>query len=159
MSGIRDRIDGALILWECGRYDGAFLNCLIAVAATARLRYPKFRDREAFESFLLDNQTPIRSVEYKGECRPLESIFYKWLRCQLVHEAEIPPDIQFVEDHEPDTMSIRAGGAPEYILKLSYGWFEYTVGIVMNAPENDAIFSQMKEKPIKGSNGCTGTSR
>ena len=46
MTGIRNRIDDAKLLWESGRLDGAFLNALIAVAATARERYPKLKDGE-----------------------------------------------------------------------------------------------------------------
>lgn len=145
MLGIKDRIEDALILWENGRNEGAFLNVLIAIAATSRLRYTnrdKISDRKAFELFLRDYQTPIKNVEYRGECRPLESIFYKWLRCQLVHEASLPPDIKFMEDQEPGSMSLRAGGAPEYILKLSHGWFKYFIDIVINAPETQYLFER-----------------
>ena len=137
MLGIRNRIDDALFLWKNGREEGAFLSTLIAVAATARLRYPKMKDRECFEQFLRDAHLPILRVEYRGECQPIEHIFYKWLRCQLVHEGGLPIDIQFMRG----TMSLRAGGAPEYIMKIGHGWFDHMTGLVMQAPENSGVFS------------------
>jgi hypothetical protein len=136
MSGIRNRIDDAILLWDKGRQEGAFLSALIAVAATARKRYPETRDREAFEQFLRDSHTVTLSVEYRGECQPIEHVFYKWLRCQLVHEGGIPVDIQFMQDVQPGSMTVRAGGAPEYILKIGTGWFHHMIGSVVKAPEN-----------------------
>jgi hypothetical protein len=132
MDGIAARLDDAVLLWKNGRRDGAFLNALIAVAALARKRYPNLRDRESFERCFADFDLRISRVEYRGECHPLEHIFYKWMRCNLVHEAEIPPDIHFNED-QPGSMSIRAGGAPEFILKLGTGWFQFIVESVRNA--------------------------
>jgi hypothetical protein len=37
---------------------------------------------------------------------------------------------------EPRSMSVRAGGAPEYILKIGYGWFYHIVDSVLQAQEN-----------------------
>ena len=136
MTGIRSRIDDAILLWEKGRHEGAFLNALIAVAAIARKRYPKTKDREAFEQFLKDSHTARLSVEYRGECYPIEHIFYKWLRCHLVHEGEIPIDIQFTQDTQNGLMSVRAGGAPEFILKIGTGWFHHMISFVVQASEN-----------------------
>ncbi len=144
MTGIRDRVEDALILWESGRHDGAFLSALIAVAATARKRYPTDGDRKRFEQFLTDAHTVRLSIEYRGECQPIEHILYKWFRCQLVHEGGLPPDIQFVTDDHPGSMSVRAGGAPEYVLKVSHGWFHHAIHSVINAPENDGMFSDLR---------------
>jgi len=126
-----------LLLWEAGRRNGAFLSVLIAVAATARKRYPKKNDRQAFEQFLRDSHTVRISVEYRGDCHPIEHVLYNWFRCQLVHEADLPPDIQFMPDDRPATMSVRAGGCPDYALKMSYGWFDHMLHSVISAPEND----------------------
>jgi predicted nucleotidyltransferase len=35
------------------------------------------------------------------------------------------------------SMSVRAGGAPEYILKIGHGWFDHMIGSVIQAPETD----------------------
>lgn len=124
MSHIRDRISDALLLWNQGRHEGAFLVVLIAVAASARDRYPKLKDREGFEQFLRDCLSVRLSVEYRGICEPIEHIFYKWFRCQLVHEGTLPVDIEFIDT---DEMTVRAGGAPEYVLKVSHGWFHHMI--------------------------------
>lgn len=136
MSGIKRRLEDAILLWKEGRQEGAFLSVLIAVAATARKRYPKAKDRESFEQFLKDSHTVRLSVEYRSECHPIEHVLYKWLRCQLVHEGGIPIDIQFMEEAKHGSMTVRAGGAPEYILKIGTGWFHHMINSVMQAPEN-----------------------
>jgi len=40
-----------------------------------------------------------------------------------------------MEDENPEWMSVRAGGAPEYILKIGHGWFHHLIGSVKSAPE------------------------
>lgn len=128
------------MLWENGRLEGAFLSALIAVAATSRRRYQDrqaVRDREAFERFLTDAMSVRLSVEYRGECHTIEHIFYKWLRCELVHEGGLPVDIEFMAE---DGLSVRAGGAPEYVLKISRGWFHHLLNSVAGAPENRDLF-------------------
>lgn len=140
---IRARVDDAILLWNNNRKEGAFLNVLVAVAATSRLRFPDkdtVRDREAFVRFLEAAHTVRISVEYRGECLPVELVFYKWIRCQLVHEGNLPIDIEFMPDSVPGTVSVRAGGAPEYVLKVSDGWFHHMIGAVATATENAVEF-------------------
>jgi len=72
---------------------------------------------------------------------PIEHIFYKWLRCELVHEGGIPVDIEFMPDKDDiGTLSVRAGGYPEYILKLSHNWLHHLIHVVTAAPENSHEF-------------------
>ena len=142
---IRARVDDALFLWQHGRQQGAFLCALVAVAATSRRRFPDrktFRDRQAFVSFLTGTLQVRLSVEYRGECLPVEEILYEWVRCQLVHEGTLPIDIEFMADPEPGVLALRAGGAPEFVLKVSEGWFRHLIGSVMTAAENSDQFSQ-----------------
>lgn len=138
---IINRVEDALLLWEQGRYEGAFLSALVAVAATARKVYPNKGDRERFEQFLKQGAFARISVEYRGECHPLYHIFYKWFRCELVHEGAIPIDIEFLPDTNPGTVSVRAGGAPGYILKVSYGWFHELIYIVVSSSANAGLFT------------------
>jgi hypothetical protein len=135
MSSIQNRTDDAQLLWDSGRHEGAFLAMLIAVAAASRRRYPTQKDRERFERFLRDCRSVRLNVEYRGECHEIEHIFYKWLRCELVHEGALPVDIQFMREGEPGSMSVRAGGAPEYVLKIGHGWFHHMVASVTSSPE------------------------
>jgi hypothetical protein len=140
---IRARVEDAILLWKSGRKEGAFLNALVGVAAASRRRFPDRKsvgDREAFVQFLEAARSGHISVEYRGECLPIEQVFYKWIRCQLVHEGELPEDIEFMPDAVPGTYSLRAGGSPEYILKVSEWWFHYLITAIISAPENAAEF-------------------
>ncbi len=98
------RVDDAEQLWANGRKEGAWVQALIAVAATARLRYPKpIPDGQAFRSFICDIAGAIVSgrmespgplyirfySEDRSQYRTLEDIFYTELRCKLVHEVEL----------------------------------------------------------------------
>ena len=121
--------------------EGAFMSALAAVAASARLRHPKpIGDRVAFERFLKSALSVTISVEFRGDAHPVEHIFYKWLRCELVHEGGIPIDIKFVQKEDPMQLFIGAGGDPEYVLKLSQGWFYHLINAVASAPENALEF-------------------
>jgi hypothetical protein len=137
---LQSRLHDAQVLWQNDRHEGALISALIAVAATSRKRYPdrgKHNDRQAFEQFLTDASPGRISVEYRGECQPIEHIFYKFLRCQLVHEGELPVDIEITEN---DGLSFRAGGRPEFVLKVSRGWFHFLIRCVEAAKENQGLF-------------------
>lgn len=141
---IHARIDDAILLYENGRYEGAFLNALIAVASTARLIYPshKIGDRVCFERFLSESQKGVIGVEFHGDIHTIPQIFYKWFRCELVHKGALPVDIEFIDS---GGLSLRAGGAPEYILKISHGWIHWLIQTVTDAPCNKMTF---QAKPI-----------
>ena len=140
---IKNRVEDARQLWQSGRKEGAFLNALIAVAATARKRYPhpQYKDKESFLKFLQESHGGRISAEFRGECIPIEEIFYKWVRCQLVHEGELPFDIEFINDKN-EGMTIRAGGPPEYKLLICYNWINYLINAIINASENKAEFNE-----------------
>jgi hypothetical protein len=123
IAGIVDRVEDARVLWNGGRREGALLCVLVAVAARARLAgHPRgVTDREAFESYLAGCFPWNLSVEYRGRLEPIEHVFYKWLRCHLVHRAVLPMDLTFSDQ---EGLTVRAGGAPEFRLVLSTGWFD-----------------------------------
>lgn len=136
---VEARIEDALFLWKSGRREGAFLTALVAVAATARKRFPDRKavgDRDAFERFLEAAYRIRLSVEYRGERHPIEHVFYKWFRCELVHEGALPIDIEFMPGEGPGILSVRAGGAPDFVLKVSENWFDHLIAAVVQAPEN-----------------------
>lgn len=121
----QERVDDARLLWRAGRREGAFLMAIVAVVGRARLDFPEpIGEGEAFRRFV-ESRFRIRlSAEYRGEQWPIERLFYKWFRCEIVHKGGLPVDIKFKEDAEPDELSVRAGGAPDYELLVSPGWFE-----------------------------------
>ena len=58
---VRDRLEDARILTAAGRKQGAFIQVLIAAAATSRKRYPKneWDDSESFRNFIYDEMGVI----------------------------------------------------------------------------------------------------
>ena len=120
MDGISERLDDARALFALGRKTGALLMILIAVAATARKRYPraKFKDREAVTKFV------------RGEIRPLQDVLYEFMRCMLVHEASMPEDILF----EPGSQFSLTVESDKII--FTDGVLDCLGRIVEQAPEN-----------------------
>ena len=100
---VKNLLDDAKALWDDGRKNSAFALILIAFAATARIRYPKpMRDNESFKRFIQDELPTILgtsdtslSLPFKGQPTPEEDILYHELRCQLIHEGELPDSIVF----------------------------------------------------------------
>jgi hypothetical protein len=136
---IQKRVEDALLLYQNRRYEGAFLTALVAVAATARLEDQdrKMKDRECFEAFLDKKWRGVLKVEFRGELHTIPHIFYKWFRCELVHEGGLPIDVEFIES---DELSLRAGGGPNYTLKISHGWFHWLIKAVVEAACNKEEF-------------------
>lgn len=129
MNALQERVDDARLLWREGRREGAFLLAIVAVVARARQDFPPpMSEGEAFRRFVESRFGPRLSAEFRGKQWPIERIFYKWFRCELVHEGGLPVDIRFKEDATPDELSVRAGGAPEYVLLVSPGWFDELLG-------------------------------
>jgi len=135
------------MLWDAGRLEGAFVSTLIAVAATARKTFPAQKsDKQAFEDFLRQGWFERISAEYRGEVHPVYHIFYKWFRCELIHEGSLPVDVEFMPDPEPGVLSIRAGGAPDFVLKVSKGWFNELFVTVINAELNRELLKPLQAK-------------
>jgi hypothetical protein len=123
MHGPQERIDDALLLWREGHREGAFLLAIVAVIARAKQDFPTLGDGECFRRFIESRFRPRLSVEYRDKQVTIENVFYKWFRCEIVHKGGLPVDLDFIEDAEPNELSVRAGGAPEYVLLVSPGWF------------------------------------
>ena len=128
MQVVQGRVDDALILWREGRREGAFLLVIVAVVARARQDFPKpMGDAECFRRFI-ESRFPLRlSVEYEGKLWPIEDVFYKWFRCEIVHQGGLPESLRLMDNVGPDELSVRAGGAPEKVLLVSPGWFHQLV--------------------------------
>jgi hypothetical protein len=135
---IVDRMADADLLWHHGRREGALLSALVAVSATARRTYPDIAgDRAAFEAFMKTTHGWTIAVEHRGISVDVDLLFYKWLRCELVHAGSLPPDLRIDDEFtDPRQCGVRAGGAPEYTVLLSPGWYQFFVDAVRNAPAN-----------------------
>jgi hypothetical protein len=129
-------------------HENALLQALIGVAGTSRKRYPspQFGDREAFERFLRDDfnrkiqpNISIRGpfqVTYNGEPHTLEHVLYKFVRCELIHEAGLPPNIRFVPPAEGFHLRVQQDR-----LEMGFGVIEILVRLVKEAPENAGLFA------------------
>lgn len=106
---IRKRVEDAVALYELGRFEGALLSVLVAAASTARREMPNrsVGDRECFETFL-------------GKSPAAQRIM----------------DIEFVSDPTSRHLSLRAGGAPHYVLQLSHGRLFEILQLVKTSPAN-----------------------
>jgi hypothetical protein len=151
---IQTRLEEAQLLLEHGRYEGALLCVLIALAATAQRRFPrgktksiqnpknKMGDGEAFQTFVtqeIPNVIPASdlSFELHGKQRPLGEVLYKWMRCHSVHEAELAPEIEFVPDVMSGTFSMVSSKTrqPTRII-FTYSLILILAEMVAQAPEN-----------------------
>ena len=146
---IRDRLEDARMLSALGRREGAFIHVLIAAAATSRRRYPKKKwvDGEAFKNFIYDEMGIITggpkyavAFPFQGKQTPLEDILYHHLRCQLVHEGEMPGSIVFTE---PVVEDGRVSHSLHLTTPLGFpaGWIEHLATAVWLAPENDDLWT------------------
>ncbi|WP_022883212.1 hypothetical protein [Gryllotalpicola ginsengisoli] len=138
---IQDRLEDADLLWRHNRREGALLSVLVAVAATARKAFPQITgDRASFEAFMKTTHDWTISVEHRGQQVDLDHLFYKWLRCELVHTATLPVDLRINDEFsDPDSCTVRAGGAPEHTVLLSPGWYYFLTRAVREAPTNTDI--------------------
>ncbi len=121
--GIAETIAEAQTLDKSGHKEGTLRSLLIAIAATARKRYSRKRhkDREAFESFVLDEMVAgnffgphLRvgtSMPWRGQPTPIEKILYD-LRCDLIHEAKMHQYVLYdpQQDQTHFVISINADG-------------------------------------------------
>lgn len=144
----KNLIEDSKVLWESGRKGSAFALILIAFAATARLRYPRpMSDNESFKRFIRDGLPTILgtadtavSLPFKGKLVPIEDILYTELRCQLIHEGELPDSIVFT----PKT--VQRGVLCDMItitdpFGMPESWVLNMVRLVVDAPENASLFA------------------
>jgi hypothetical protein len=158
---IRQRLDDAMFLWNNGRKDGAWIQVLIAAAATSRKRFPKSRDGEAFRAFIrevtptiFDANAPAVpggiSISFYGEIRgdgiELDRLIYAHLRCNLVHEAVLAEEVKICHSHVIDgklVAELHGRGNKEIPLTIPDFWVLHLAKAIAEAPENAASCAGM----------------
>jgi hypothetical protein len=156
--GVQARIEDAGVLADAGRYEGALLMLLVAVAATSRKRYPRgtgsmkhsgkqMGDREAFTTFLRDEMWRLvrehdDSIHFSGQKRPIEAFLYEILRCKLVHEGHVPVDLYPMRDSDILTIVHPDGSGVSFSRLL----LTRLNDVVWRAPENslEAVQAEME---------------
>jgi len=136
------------------------LMLLVAVAATARKRYPvgtpsrrrpkqKMGDREAFTLFLNDEMWRLVRehsdvVHFRGRERPIEQFLYEFLRCELVHNAIVPADLQPLRNEDLLTFDLpdgsRIGFSRLLLTRLN--------DVIWRAPENSFPATQREMEEL-----------
>jgi len=161
---IRVLLEDAAGLWQSGRKVGAFVLVLVTVSATSRKRYPTgtrswqfpgkdMKEGEAFRRFVLDEMGTITggpkynvAFPFQGRDKvPLEDILYTHLRCQLVHEAEMPKWIYLTETEYEDGKSLNVLRLTDP-LGFPEGWINNLAVAVRLAPENADEFAPAKDE-------------
>lgn len=92
---IRERFDDAVNLYHSGRYEGSLISTLIAIAGAARRHFPRpIQDNKAFADYI-EEQTGhiLECIVTDQKSLTVGEVFYKFYRCNLIHEAELPANI------------------------------------------------------------------
>ena len=155
---ITNRLVDAKLLYDAGRHEGALLSVLVAVAGSSRRRFPKgtgsranpstkMGDREAFETFIGEEMKRVGacSVFFDGRCNSAESILYKWLRCSLAHEAELPEQIVFHSGPSSLEASICRDAGPPERLCITHPLVLLIAYVVSTARENEDVPGSLRE--------------
>lgn len=146
--GVHARIEDAGVLADNGRYEGALLMLLVAVAATSRKRYrtgtpskkdpsKKMGDGEAFTTFLRDEIWRLVKehddfVVFRGKKRSIEEFLYKFLRCELIHDGHTPVDLHPTHDDAVLTINYPDGSGISFTKLL----LTRLNDVVWRVPEN-----------------------
>lgn len=154
---VRKRLEDARVLSAAGSRDGAFIQVLIAAAATSKKRYPhpKYKDNIAFKNFIYDEMGVVTGgpkfevkLPFLGKDSPLEDILYTHFRNSFIHEAEKSSSVDYTETEYED-------GTAVHLLQLKNplgfpaGWIEHIATAVWLAPENDDLWEDEKEQRQK----------
>lgn len=167
---IRQQVEDAAFLAQNGRHLGALTNLMLAVAASSRKTFPKgtkslenpsepMSDREAFTQFLGGRIRRLLfgsygspefgnsgiSVGFKGKQYDVAYILYKFYRCELVHEGELPEDVEFSAPQKEYGLSIGQQGLSVSIsagerMVLDHGWIDLMIRAVAQARCNGSEF-------------------
>lgn len=167
---IREQVDDATFLAQNGRHLGALTILMLAIAASAKRRFPRgtksleipaneMGDREAFTLFLGGRIREILlgeylgpdyggsgiSVNFRGQQHEVAYILYKFYRCELVHEGELPGDVEFSLSREPHATGLSRANRGVSIsggdrMVLGDGWIDLLIEALVQAPCNGPEF-------------------
>jgi hypothetical protein len=168
---IKQQVEDAIFLAQNGRHLGALTNLMLAVAASSRKTFPKGKtksvedptkkmgDREAFILFVGGRIRKLLfgdfggpdvgnsgiSVNFRDKQLDVAFILYKYYRCELIHEGELPEDIEFNPPSLNQNLSVSNGGISVSVscgntMVLDYGWIDLLINAVAHARCNGDIF-------------------
>lgn len=154
---IKDRIEDALVLYKNGRYEGALVSVLMAVAATSRKRYPdpksrklqgkkknKNSDNYVFRKFISEEMPKLAPgwsedkplpIRFQEEQLLLPELLYRYIRCEFFHKAKLPTCIKFKDGKNLEVIVLN-----NKEITFSKGLISYLTKVVVDAPENAGLF-------------------
>lgn len=167
---IKQQIEDAIFLYHNKRYQGCLSVLMLAIGASSKKVFPSpaHSDSAAFKKFLgsrianalwghrlgdgVGNSGVM--VTFRGKAHLIEHILYKYYRCALIHEGELPDDVIFSPDagmpngSEPRGIVISSGST----MVLDYNWLEVLIKCVTHAECNGSEFGieHVRELPING---------
>jgi hypothetical protein len=144
---IAQRIDDAEFLWQAGRREGGFLAALVAFSATARRVRPKATeplDSGAFKALFQEELSSGSSVRFRGKMTSMDELFYKWLRCELVHEGGLPVGITLDDDDNDGLYTMALSG--DFPIAISSVWYHSLLLVVLGHPINSDEFPAPNER-------------
>jgi hypothetical protein len=154
---VRQRLDDARFLWNDGRKEGAWIQVLIAAAATSRMRFPGEKDdNKAFRAFIREVTPTILNAnasatpggidikfysKVRGDGVGLDRLIYSHMRCKLVHEAVLADEVELSESRVVDgqlVAELHGAGTKTSPLTIPDFWVLNLAKAVAEAPENAA---------------------
>jgi hypothetical protein len=135
---LSDRVIECINKYNANDLDNALIQICVALDGTAKKEYPKIKKvGKRFKEFVKVNQDIITFFTFNSNvlinCQfgkyTIEQFIYEILRCGLLHEAEIPEMIKFVEPGQSVTISDKMWSLPKTFI---FG----TLLAVIGAPSN-----------------------
>jgi hypothetical protein len=68
----------------------------------------------------------------------MSRLFYKWLRCELVHRGSLPIGLSIEDDDTSGLLTMRLSG--EFPISISSVWYHSLVLAVIGHPVNGDVF-------------------
>jgi hypothetical protein len=136
---ISDRVIECIDKYNVNDLDNALIQICIALDGTAKKEYPKIKKvGKRFKEFVKSNQDIITYFTFGTNvfinCQfgkyTIEELIYEVLRCGLLHEAEVPEMIKFVEPNQPIAISDKMWCIPKTFI---FGTLLAIIGAKSNA--------------------------
>lgn len=159
--GIKNIVEDASFLLNEKRLEGALLFALVAVAGTSRKRYPQtdvYSDRKAFVK-LLNNENMGYPEEhafngcfkYEGKKFTAPELLYEYFRNRLIHEGSLRGIDSIIHctntehEHAEQINFVSNGHHLTSGLQITSNLIERLISLVVNANENNSVFTQSEK--------------
>lgn len=139
---ISDRVIECINKYNDNDLANALIQMCIALDGTAKKEYPKIKKvGKRFKEFVKANQDIITFFTFNTNIfiniqigkYAIEKFMYEVLRCGLLHEADVPEMVKFVEPGQPITISQNRWCLPKTFI---FGTLLAVIGAASNASQS-----------------------